>query len=197
VRLWGGLTGYSLAAISALDSPRASAVPAQEWRTVMIGWHVSITLANDPGEAVRVALATDLEPLDGSASAAPRGHWTVSGWHDADDPEKAQHSILVRARRVLRRRGIQAPIVAVETVSENELDARHASPNYPELVSAAEAAEILGVSRQRVHQLAVEHSAFPPTLYELGAGKLWTAAAIRGFARQWSRKPGRPAKRTG
>jgi len=182
--------------MAAAEQGRA-AVPAQEGRTVMTGWHVSITLANDPGEAMRVALAADLEPLDGSASAAPRGHWTVSGWHDADDPETALHAILVRTRRVLRQHGIQAPIVAVETVSENELDARHAIPNYPELVSAAEAAQILGVSRQRVHQLAAEHSAFPPPLYELGAGKLWTAASIRGFALQWSRKPGRPAKHAG
>jgi hypothetical protein len=32
-------------------------------------------------------------------------------------------------------------------------NAEQARPNYPELVPAAEAAEILGVSRQRVHQL--------------------------------------------
>jgi hypothetical protein len=57
------------------------------------------------------------------------------------------------------------PVVRAEAVREDVLDEDVltedlARPRLPELVSGPEAAEILGVSVQRVHQLAVEHSDF-------------------------------------
>lgn len=61
----------------------------------------------------------------------------------------------------------------------------------PELMSAAEIADELGVSRQRVHQLR-ELAAFPAPLADLRGGVVWDAAAIRKFAQEWERKPGRP-----
>jgi hypothetical protein len=67
-------------------------------------------------------------------------------------------------------------------------------PNYPDLVSSAEAAKILGVTRQRVHQLHRDHPEFPTPLYELRTGPLWVRAGIEGFGRRWTRKPGRPSK---
>lgn len=63
----------------------------------------------------------------------------------------------------------------------------------PDLVSGAEAALMLGVTRQRVHQLATMHPRFPRPVYELGVGKLWLRAGIVAFAASWERKPGRPA----
>lgn len=62
----------------------------------------------------------------------------------------------------------------------------------PELMSATEIAAELGVSRQRVHQLRTQDS-FPPPVADLSSGAVWNAQAIRRFARQWERKPGRPA----
>jgi len=84
--------------------------------------------------------------------------------------------------------------VAVDACSEEELERRADEPNFPELVSGPEAAKILGVNRQRVHQLATEHPDFPQPLYRLGVGSLWLRSAIEAFAARWERKPGRPAK---
>ncbi|MGH3843044.1 MAG: hypothetical protein ACRDS0_16595 [Pseudonocardiaceae bacterium] len=68
-------------------------------------------------------------------------------------------------------------------------------PDFPPLASAADAAEILGVSRQRVHQLAASNTRFPAPVARVGTGPLWTVPAIEHFARIWERRPGRAATR--
>lgn len=84
----------------------------------------------------------------------------------------------------------------MEVVEEDEYIRRADEPTLPELVSAPEVAQILGgVSRQRVHQLR-ETAAFPAPLYELRTGPIWDRRAIDRFARDWTRKPGRPARVT-
>lgn len=82
--------------------------------------------------------------------------------------------------------------VGVEIVRESEYERRANAPTLPELVSASEIGDILGVARQRVHQLR-STAAFPLPLAELRGGAVWDAAAVRKFARDWQRKPGRPA----
>lgn len=64
--------------------------------------------------------------------------------------------------------------------------------NLPDLVSAPEVGQILGVSRQRVHQLISENQSFPPPLVRLGSGPIWLRSTIEAFSRSWTRKPGRP-----
>jgi predicted DNA-binding transcriptional regulator AlpA len=85
------------------------------------------------------------------------------------------------------------PVTRIEVVREDIRDAELKRPTLPELVSGPEAAEILGVSRQRVHQLAHQHPDFPAPTYRLGVGSLWFRAAVERFTRDWERKPGRPA----
>jgi hypothetical protein len=80
---------------------------------------------------------------------------------------------------------------AVEIITEQELYRRAAEPTLPELMSAAEIADELGISRQRVHQLR-STAGFPAPLADLRGGAVWDAAAIRKFAQTWERKPGRP-----
>jgi predicted DNA-binding transcriptional regulator AlpA len=50
-----------------------------------------------------------------------------------------------------------------------------------DLMGAAEIAEYLGMSRQRVHQLA-ERDDFPRPVAVLSAGKFWLGADIREYA---------------
>jgi predicted DNA-binding transcriptional regulator AlpA len=64
--------------------------------------------------------------------------------------------------------------------------------SFPDIVSAPEVAEILGVSRQRVHQLLNDHATFPPPIVRVGSGPLWLRATIEAYDRSWVRKPGRP-----
>jgi hypothetical protein len=84
--------------------------------------------------------------------------------------------------------------VRVGATRHDVLDEELARPAYPDLVSGPEAAELLGVSRQRLHQLARSHPHFPEPLYQLRVGPLWIRAGIEAFAQRWARKPGRPAK---
>jgi hypothetical protein len=82
--------------------------------------------------------------------------------------------------------------VRLEAVRHDVLDAENARPTLPPLVSAPEAAEILRVSAQRIHELAAANSRFPEAAYELRTGKLWLRDAVVAFAQRWERKPGRP-----
>jgi predicted DNA-binding transcriptional regulator AlpA len=54
------------------------------------------------------------------------------------------------------------------------------------LVGVAEVAEMLGVSRQRVTQLA-KTASFPRPTVQLAAGPVWESAEIE----QWARETGR------
>jgi predicted DNA-binding transcriptional regulator AlpA len=61
-----------------------------------------------------------------------------------------------------------------------------------ELVSAIEVAEILGVSRQRVHQLAADPH-FPQPVADLGIGKVWLKESVLTWMRlRPEKKGGRP-----
>ena len=51
-----------------------------------------------------------------------------------------------------------------------------------QLVGAAEVARILGVSRQRVTQLAAEAADFPPSQAVIGAGRTWDRNTIERWA---------------
>ncbi len=72
--------------------------------------------------------------------------------------------------------------------------AENKDPQPRDLVGAAEAALLLGVSRQRVGQLA-ERADFPAPIARLSAGPVWTRISIEAFDQSWSRKiTGRPRK---
>jgi prophage regulatory protein len=55
------------------------------------------------------------------------------------------------------------------------------------LVGAAEIAELLGVTRQRVDAIARTHPDFPKPQAELQAGRVW----LRTEVEDWGRKTGR------
>jgi hypothetical protein len=86
------------------------------------------------------------------------------------------------------------PTVRIEAVRQDVLDAELNRSTLPDLVSGPEAAEILRISAQRLHELAAGNARFPAPVYELRAGKLWLRSAIVAFGERWERKPGRPRK---
>ncbi|PZS25782.1 MAG: hypothetical protein DLM61_19430 [Pseudonocardiales bacterium] len=83
--------------------------------------------------------------------------------------------------------------VEVAIRAQHLVEAEAAAPTLPELLGATEVAALLGVSRQRVHQLHTGHPAFPAALVEVAMGPLWDARAIARFERDWDRRPGRRA----
>jgi len=81
-------------------------------------------------------------------------------------------------------------IVHVEVMTVTEMDRRLSEPTFPVLVGVAEIAEILGVSRQRVSELARSEQ-FPRPVAELAAGPVWTWNMLQRFLDTWPRRPGR------
>ncbi len=55
------------------------------------------------------------------------------------------------------------------------------------LVGTTEVAALLGLSRQRVHQLATEARDFPQPAVRLAAGPVWERDAIEGWAERTGR----------
>lgn len=88
-------------------------------------------------------------------------------------------------------------VIDLRVCTPEQFDTEALRPDLPPLASAADVAEILGVSRQRVHQLAASNTRFPAPVARVGTGPLWTVPAIEHFARIWERRPGRPAARVG
>lgn len=83
--------------------------------------------------------------------------------------------------------------VDVRAATYDVIDAELAEPTIPELWGAHEAAQHLGVSRQRIHQLSIGNRAFPEPVVRIALGPLWTRASIEAFDAAWSRRPGRPS----
>lgn len=161
--------------------------------------HLELETAMPVHDPAYLELAERLEGWDASVGA---GTWAgtdgvaVSVAVDADDWQAAQAQTLDAVTAAVTASGIQATeTIEMRVLRWVEFEAETMAPNYPDLVGAVEAAELLEVSRQRVHQLLRQHPDFPAPLYQLrGTGPLWTRAGIQAFARRWERKPGRPAR---
>lgn len=153
----------------------------------MTDWVISATLGVDATPDAMAAWQDRLAAFDALAARIPRlGQITITLHVAADDMIKAT---TVAHDAVQDAAGVEP--VAIETITEAEQERRADEPTLPELMSAAEIAEQLGVSRQRVHQLR-DTAAFPAPLADLRGGAIWDAAAIRKFDQTWTRKPGPP-----
>lgn len=164
-------------------------------------WHSVHVAARPPAVATDLsvdenavdALTELLEEHDGVVYVGTAA-WDATFSVQAPSAREAVLRGVPLAEKLAIRAGMPSwPIVRAEAVRQDVLDAENARPTLPELVSVPEAAEILGVSPQRVRELAAANPAFPEPMYELRTGKLWLRDAIDVFARR-DRKPGRPPK---
>ena len=157
-------------------------------------WAVTMTLKGSPSEEILVELDEQL-PWGGIVAAIPRlRQFTVTAMVEAPDLEKAS-SMVVGDILEMVRPYVDGDPVGIETVDLQEYDRRADEPTIPEIVSTPEVAVILGVSRQRVHQLLADNPRFPQPILRVGSGPLWIADAIHKFKNEWNRKPGRPSTR--
>jgi hypothetical protein len=114
--------------------------------------------------------------------ASGTGRWDVTVSVEAPDPSSAATTAAELVDSMAAKSGLPNwPVVRVDAVRVEVLEEEIAQPMLPELVSVPEAAEILGVSPQRVHELAADGQGFPGPVYELGVGKVWLRAAIAAF----------------
>jgi predicted DNA-binding transcriptional regulator AlpA len=85
------------------------------------------------------------------------------------------------------------PVREVRAREAEALSAELERSNFPDIVGTTEAAELLGMSRQRIHELR-SAGRFPEPMVELAAGPIWLRRAIEAFA-EVKRPGGRPKKR--
>lgn len=154
-------------------------------------WTVAFTYASPISESELIDLQAEFDDdFDVTVAAQPdAGTWTVSVGVDAQDVGEAVRHAGEIAKQVVHDR--HRPVGA-EAFTSAQLERRAFAPTLPVLVGASEVAALLGVSRQRVHQLR-EHEGFPVPLVEVAMGLLWDERAVLKFDRDWARRPGRPA----
>lgn len=100
-------------------------------------------------EAERIL--TQLENWHAAVGHSPRGYVDVQMTFPAEDLARAASTALALAAPI-----VKAQPIRVEAMTEAEFDARLGEVPMPELVGVTDAAEILGVSRQRVLQMVDE-----------------------------------------
>jgi hypothetical protein len=153
----------------------------------MSEWVITLAYPLDPSMEEMDRWADQLVAYDGHASRPRRGvvDVTVHALITMDiwDAGRKLSDVVEHV--------VGAHPIGVEVITEAELFRRAGEPTMPELMSAAEIGQELGVSRQRVHKLR-SMPGFPAPLAELRGGAVWNAAAVRKFAEGWERKPGRP-----
>jgi hypothetical protein len=154
---------------------------------------------SDDREIDRAALrafAAAVEPYHASVSGTERS-WSarisVEAAGAADGAALGVALVILLARQAELP---EWPIVRAEAVREDVFVEDLAQPQLPDLVSAPEAAELLGISPDRLAQLATGHQDFPPPAYELAAATLWLRPAIVTFSERWERERSAPRPRT-
>jgi len=96
--------------------------------------------------------------------------------------------------RAAKRAGFpQWPVSRVDAQDDRALMKELSSAAMPSVVGVAEVAKSIGVSRQRVSELARSGN-FPPPAYVLASGPIWLESSVARFVQGWDRRPGRRAR---
>jgi hypothetical protein len=154
---------------------------------VIIDWVITFTFDADPSMETMDRWEEQLKGFDATVARVPERGVTVTVYAPGD---LALFDALSKMQGEVPH-VVDGELVGVEIVTEAEHRRRAGYYTMPELMSAAEIAEELAVSRQRVHQLR-STTGFPEPLADLRGGAVWDAAAVRKFAETWERRPGRP-----
>jgi predicted DNA-binding transcriptional regulator AlpA len=166
---------------------------AREWQV-----HVDVRLAREIPGGARSDAAADVsvalvEALAEHAAAGGAGGDRASATLTVTASEPVTAAARARQLVTAALAGLGYPVadvLALEVTAYEVVDERHARASIPDLVTAVDVAEMLGVSRQRVHQLAARED-FPDPLLHLG-GPIWVRPAVEAFAARWDRRGGRP-----
>lgn len=145
-----------------------------------------------------MALWEQLRPASGSVGhAREQGRVGATISVTAGTLRQAVAAALATVEQAGRDVGVPVAPLQVEVLDESTFHGRLEVPQIPELVGAKEAAEILGVTQQRVSQLIREHADFPPAVAHPASGPVFIAEQVHAFNRRWERKrTGRPRKAT-
>ena len=159
-------------------------------------WTVRLVFATGAGlrEETLDSLADYAESWDGTVANRAEGvGFAVTVDLVAESPVQAIDVAITWAAKGISTCGdVTDPELVDARVCDPDIyEAQAHKPDTPQLASAADAATILGVTRQRVHQLMTEHPRFPAPYARLATGPIWTVPTIEHFRDTWDRKPGR------
>lgn len=158
----------------------------QEWLI-----EVGVEMGRRPDSQVcdaLLAIVPELVERDASVSTFETGAIGML-WVEAPDALAAQDDARQVVKLIAAKTGGFATLVQVRSIDLVAAEVHR--PTLPTLLGSSEVGELLGVSRQRVHQLHREHPEFPPPLVQVSMGPLWDEAAVEKFAQVWDRRPGR------
>lgn len=163
-------------------------------------WTVTLTLSTAATEQQAVELVDVLADrgaavATGGAAGQVEVTLTAEGVTAADALKDATAAVLWKAIAVDLELEEGPAVVAAEVMTEAEQDLRLADDPFPDLAGVAEAADRLGLSRQRASTLS-RRDDFPSPVARLAATPVWRTADLDTFAQGWARKPGRPPKQT-
>jgi excisionase family DNA binding protein len=113
--------------------------------------HIEFDRHDIPAATVE-RLVDELAEWHAAIGHSPRGWVDIQMSVPAETPEGAS-SVAV----ALTAPKVKARPIRIESMTEAEFDARQGFTPMPELIGATDAAELIGVSRQRILQLVDEH----------------------------------------
>jgi hypothetical protein len=162
----------------------------------------SVALFTRAPEGVRIDVAPEgqgaffdlLADHGGGGASVGNDAWSAQVSVEAPTYDLALLAGVDTIEKAAQTAGVPAwPVVAVRAVVAGELDAVLSTPNFPEVVGTTEVTELLGVSRQRLHDLRTA-GRFPLPIADLAGGPIWLQSTVDAFLEAWDRKPGRPDK---
>lgn len=160
-------------------------------------WVVELTIATPKPvtEELLDVLDEEGDGRDWYITPRPEGPGVrVAVYETAPSPVEVATQVSSAVTKWLAEHGVHGDTIELRILTEDQREAEAQAPTMPTLVSATGAAEILGVQRQRVHQLYKNNSRFPAPLVQLATGPVWDEKAIEWFNSIWERKAGRPTK---
>lgn len=122
------------------------------------------------------------------------GRLSVTLAVEAPTLRQATEAALKSSREAIQGAEVKLTLTEVRVVTTEQLRRELEQPRGADLVGVVEAAQILGISRQRLDELVQTRNDFPPPIARLSTGKIFTRASIEAFNQRWERKPGRPKK---
>lgn len=162
-------------------------------------WHATVTWRPE-NPIMEDRLITIVEALPGFGMVVADGQ-SVRAELDVDAGTlRLAGEVALRDARAAytRATGRNDPPISLHVVDGLEYERQNSRPAPAQLCGLREAANLLGVSTQRVDQLWRSHPDFPAPIAQLAAGPVFTRASLEAVReRGWRRPGGRPRKGNG
>lgn len=156
----------------------------------MIAWHVRLAFTGSVATHELDAAASSMADHSPILTVQQDGAGgSIALFVDAERATGATTIALDLASDLLAGRDV----TAIETQTESAFMASLDAPAYPEVVGYAEIAEMAGLTRQRIRQLAGTKG-FPAPIVETAQGPLMPKAAAQHWVETRHARSGRPRK---